>query len=110
MKSLFIIVVAFACLPLFSTSLSHATSQSIVISEFRTRGTNGGNDEFIEIANASSAPVNLAGWNVSASNASGDVTVRANLNSVTLNPGCFYLLTNSNTNGYSGTVLGNQTY
>ena len=49
-------------------SVSAQSGTSIVISEFRFRGTNGGNDEFIELFNASMAPVNVGGWMVRASN------------------------------------------
>jgi lamin tail-like protein len=90
-----------------------AISTSILISEFRTRGPNGGNDELIELFNASSAPVNIGGWQVKGSNSLGGVSVRATINSgVLLNPGCHYLLTNSNSIGgpYSGGVQGDQPY
>lgn len=95
------------------TSRSIATSSTIVISEFRTRGPNGGNDEFIELYNLSSSPVNISGWFVKGSNSSGTTSTRANINGGTiLNPGCHYLLTNSSPSGgpYSGSVPGNQTY
>ena len=48
--------------------VSAQSGTSIVISEFRFRGTNGGNDEFIELFNASMAPVNVSGWMIRASN------------------------------------------
>jgi Lamin Tail Domain len=95
------------------TPPSRAVSSTIVISEFRTRGPNGGNDEFIELYNLSSSPVNISNWQVKGSNSSGTVTVRATINSgTTLNPGCHYLLTNLNSSGgpYSGPVPGNQTF
>ena len=37
-------------------------SSTVVISEFRVRGPNGGSDEFIELYNLSSSPVNIGGW------------------------------------------------
>src|SRR5205085_8942352 len=89
------------------------TSTTVVISEFGTRGPNGGNDEFIELYNLSSSPVNIGGWDIKGSNSSGTVTVRATISSgTTLNPGCHYLLANSNSQGgpYSGPVTPNQTY
>ena len=88
-------------------------SSTVVISEFRTRGPNGANDEFIELYNLSSSSVNISGWQVKGSNASGTVTTRATINSgIILNPGCYYLLTNPNSSGgpYSGSVPGNQTF
>jgi hypothetical protein len=90
-----------------------AGSTNIVISEFRVRGPNGGNDEFIELYNLSSAPVAIGGWKVNGSNNAGTTTTRATITAgVVLNPGCHYLLTNTATSGgpYSGTVTGDQTY
>jgi Lamin Tail Domain len=88
-------------------------SSTIVISEFRTRGPNGGNDEFIELYNLSSSPINISGWEIKGSNNTGTVSTRAVINNgVVLNSGCHYLLTNSNPTGgpYSDAVAGNQTY
>ncbi len=88
-----------------------AQSTTVVISEFRTGGSGGGNDEFIELLNISSSPVNISGWKVKGSNNTGGGTSppRATIPANTiLEPGQFYLLTNSN--GYSGSVPGNQTY
>src|SRR5687767_1502859 len=91
----------------------HATSSTVVISEFRVRGPNGGNDEFIELYNLSSAPVDMSGWKVRGSNATGGISDRATVPAGTvLGPGCFYLLTNVGTSGgpYSGAVAGDQSY
>jgi hypothetical protein len=88
-------------------------SSNIVISEFRTRGPNGGSDEFIELYNLSGAAVNIGGWKIKGSNNLGSVSTRVTITTgVVLNPGCHYLVTNSSTSGgpYSGSVPGNQTY
>lgn len=86
----------------------------VVISEFRFRGTNGGNDEFIELFNASAASVNVGGWLLRASNNTIPPTVatRATIPAGTvINPGCFYLAVNNNASAsYSGTVPGNLSY
>ena len=91
-----------------------ASTSGVVISEFRTRGPAGGNDEFIELRNAGSAPVNISGWLLQgcSSSAPGNPTTRATVNAgVTLSPGQSYLFTNSTAPGaYSGTVPGDQTY
>lgn len=90
-----------------------AISTTIVISEFRVRGPNGGSDEFVELYNASTSPVDISGWKLRGSNAAGTVGTRVTINAgVTLAPGCHYLLTNSSTSGgpYSGAVVGDQTY
>src|SRR6185503_16409965 len=96
-----------------AVSLYAVPSTSVVISEFRVRGPSGGSDEFVELFNLSSAPVNIGGWNIRGSNAAGAVSVRATITTGTiLGPGCFYLVTNSSSSGgpYSGSVPGNQTY
>ena len=86
-------------------------STDIVISEFRVRGLSGGNDEFIELRNTASTPVAIGGWQVRGSNNAGTTSTRATIDSgVTLQPGGVYLLTNSGSNGYSGSVAGDQTY
>jgi predicted extracellular nuclease len=93
--------------------VAQAISTNIVISEFRVRGPNGGSDEFIELYNLSSSPVNIGGWKINGSNNAGSTSTRVTISSgVTLNPGCHYLVTNSSTSGgpYSGSVAGNQTY
>lgn len=88
-----------------------AASTTVVISEFRTRGPGGGNDEFIELYNRSANAVNIGGWKINGSNSSGTISTRATIPAnTTLNPGCRYLLTNSASGGYSGATAGDQTY
>jgi uncharacterized repeat protein (TIGR01451 family) len=91
--------------------VSKGISINVVISEFRVRGPNGGNDEFVEIYNLSSSAVNIGGWKMKGSNNSGTTSTRATVAAgVTLNPGCHFLFTNTAASGYSGAVPGNQTY
>jgi|GEM_PF-1053380 len=86
-------------------------SANIVISEFRVRGPQGPNDEFIELYNLSASAVNIGGWKIKASSGSGAVSVRVTIpDGTTLNPGCHYLVTNTGPNGYSGAVTGDLTY
>ncbi len=90
-----------------------AISSNIVISEFRTRGPNGGNDEFIELYNLSGSDVDISGWKINGSNSAGSTSTRLTVAAGTiLNPGCYYLATNSSKTGgpYSGSVPGNQAY
>lgn len=88
-----------------------ALAAQVVISEFRTRGPNGGNDEFVEIHNTTASPINIGGWKLWGSNASATVSVRATVpEGVSLPPGCYYLFTNSAASGYSGAVAGDLTY
>lgn len=107
--SLLAILVGVVVLP----TVASASSTSVVISEFRTRGPNGGNDEFIELYNRSSSVIDISGWKVNGSNDAGTTGTRATIPAgTTLGWGCHYLLTNSATSGgpYSGAVLGDQTY
>jgi len=90
-----------------------ATSSTVVISEFRVRGPNGGSDEFVELYNLSASPVAIGGWKINGSNNAGTISTRVTIGaSVVLNPGCHFLATNSSANGgpYSGAVPGDQTY
>ena len=103
-----------ALLPPMQESTSAQAGAAIVISEYRFRGPLGGNDEFIELFNRGTEPVNLGGWTIRASNnnippvLAARVTIAAN---TIINPGCFFLAVNTNSQGgYSGGVPGNQTY
>ncbi|HMJ97021.1 MAG TPA: lamin tail domain-containing protein [Thermoleophilaceae bacterium] len=82
----------------------------IVISEFRTRGPAGGNDEFVELRNRSAARVDISGWRLQgcAAGAPGDTSNRATVGSdVFLPAGGSYLFAHT---GYSGTVAPDETY
>lgn len=98
----------------FSAMGAGTASAQVVISAFRVTGPSGGNDEFVEIQNTSSSPVNISGWklrgcaNGSPGNVSDRVSVPA---SVTLGAGQFYLFVNNTAgNGYSGATPGDRTY
>ncbi len=84
----------------------------IVISEFRTRGPSGGNDEFIELRNRSSQPVDISGWALrGCASASGAASTRATVgDDVRLAAGASYLFANNGAAGYSGPVEPDQTY
>src|SRR6185503_15337311 len=98
-------------LPLYFATRVQAVSTNVVISEFRVRGPQGGNDEFVELYNLSAAPVAIGGWNIRGSNNAAGVSIRATITAGTIiQPGCHYLLTNAAASGYSGAVPGNQTY
>jgi predicted extracellular nuclease len=88
-----------------------APPNEIVISEFRTRGPAGGNDEYVELRNRSATPVEISGWRLQgcSSGAPGTATNRVVVGSdILLAPGGSYLFANSQ--GYSGTVAPDETY
>lgn len=82
-----------------------------VISEFRTHGPQGGNDEFIEIYNPTDAPIDVTGWKIYGSNSSGSTSARLTITANTvLLPHRHFLAVNTATGGYSGSVTGDGTY
>src|SRR5688500_3829598 len=83
---------------------------NIVISEFRSRGPNGGNDEFVELYNPTANPIDITGWKLNSwSPSSGMTATRATLPSFILQPGQHYLLANSNAGG-RGSITPDLTY
>ena len=95
---------------LFAASLP-ALAADLTISNFRVRGPAGGNDEFVELHNGSGAPLDVGGFALLASNASGTTGTRATLPAgTTIAPGCYLLLTNTASSGYSGSVGGDVDY
>lgn len=109
-SAVMILALVLAALPMQRVG---AVSTDVVISEFRVRGPNGAADEFVELYNLSSSPVNIGGWLIRGSNSSAFISTRATIPlGTTLNPGCYYLVTNSSTSGgpYSGAVPGDLTF
>ncbi|MEE4176256.1 MAG: chitobiase/beta-hexosaminidase C-terminal domain-containing protein [Bacteroides sp.] len=101
-KISFLKTLAFALL-LFSFSLS-AWSQ-VVISQVYGGGGNSGatlKNDFIEIFNQSSEPVNLAGWSVQYASSTGTSWQVTQLTDFTLQPGQYYLVQQAQ--GSGGTV------
>ena len=93
-----------------SVSAGHASASGVVISEFRFRGPAGGNDEFVELANVGTAPVDISGWRLEGcAGASGSPSLRTTVPSnVVLEPGEHFLFVNSG--AYSGAVPADATY
>jgi hypothetical protein len=108
-----IVGLALAVVVLAGAAPALTSSNGVVISEFRFRGPVGGNDEYVELMNAGSGPVSIAGWQLQGcasgtGAASSRVTVPAG---VTLQAGEHYLFVNNNaTGGYSGSVPGDLGY
>jgi predicted extracellular nuclease len=84
----------------------------IVISEFRTRGPAGGNDEFVELRNRSATRVEISGWRLQGcASGSGAASNRVTVGSDTfLSAGGSYLFANDASGGYTGTVAPDATY
>lgn len=83
----------------------------LLISEFRTRGPSGASDEFVEIYNPTTSTVTIGGLKIRASNGTGTISDRVTITAgTTLGSGCHYLVANSASGGYSGSVAANQTY
>src|SRR5207247_4517603 len=81
----------------------------IVISEFRTRGPGGASDEFVELYNNSDSAFDVSGWKIRSSSSGGAVTTRVTIAASTTIPARGHFLATATT-GYSGTVVGDQTY
>lgn len=86
--------------------VAFASPSGVVISELRAGGPAGGNDEFVELLNTSSAPVAIGGWKLQGcASGSGAPSDRVAIPSgTTLPAGGRYLLANTAPSGYSGTV------
>ena len=81
----------------------------VVISEFRTTGPSGSEDEFIELYNRTNSPVDVTNWEIWKSSGCGtDTSNVATIGAVTLFAGQRYLLGNSS--GYTGAVGLDQSY
>jgi hypothetical protein len=95
----------------FVTKLNSNGPPPVVICEFRARGTGGSNDEFIEIYNTASCAIDVSGWKLkSSNNAAGINTLVIIANGTIIPAGGHFLATNNASNGYSGSVPGDQTY
>ena len=80
-------------------------STNIVISELRFSGPNGSGDEFIELFNLGDADIEIGGWTMWASGASGDTTILRTTIPVNaksnVKSGCKYLLAFGGFSNYS---------
>lgn len=81
----------------------------VTIAETRFRGASGAGDEFVEIRNVSTSPVDVSGWRLQACAAtSGNPSNRATVPASTvLAPGMSWLFAHT---GYAGSVAADQTY
>src|SRR3954453_20347445 len=108
-----IVGLAFAVVVLAGAAPALTSSNGVVISEFRFRGPVGGNDEFVELMNTGSGPVDISAWALQGcSSTTGAASSRATVPAgVTLQAGEHYLFVNNPaTGGYSCSVPGDRTY
>src|SRR4051794_12942194 len=108
-----IVGLALAVVVLAGATPALTSSNGVVISELRFRGPAGGNDEFVELMNTGSGPVDISAWALQGcSSTTGAASSRATVPAgVTLQAGEHYLFVNNTaTGGYSGSVPGDRTY
>ncbi|MFA9271107.1 MAG: lamin tail domain-containing protein, partial [Baekduiaceae bacterium] len=66
---------------------SMAAAAPVVISEFRTQGPQGGNDEFVEIRNTTSSSIDISNWRLAGcASTSGNPSTRATVGTGTTLP------------------------
>ena len=89
-----------------------AAAAPVVISEFRTQGPQGGNDEFVEIRNTTGAAIDISDWRLAGcASSSGNPSTRATIGAGTSLPaGGSFLFVNTAASGYSGSVPGDASY
>jgi beta-lactamase superfamily II metal-dependent hydrolase/DNA/RNA endonuclease YhcR with UshA esterase domain len=83
---------------------------TILISEFRFRGTNGANDEFVELYNNSDAAISIGGYILKRSNGSGAINTQATILAGTTIPARGHYLIGNAAAGAPNSALFNQTY
>lgn len=89
---------------LFLLFITTSAWSQVVISQVYGGGGNSGatlKNDFIEIFNRSSEPVNLAGWSVQYASATGSTWQVTNLTNFTLQPGQYYLIQQAQGSGGS---------
>lgn len=91
---------------------SMAAAAPVVISEFRTQGPQGGNDEFVEIRNTTGSAVDISNWRLAGcASSSGNPSTRVTIGAGTSLPaGGSFLFANTAASGYSGSVSPDATY
>src|SRR6185295_14897704 len=87
-----------------------ASGTPIVISEFRTRGPNGANDEFVEIYNNTDAAIAIGGFTLRGSNNAGTASVRATIPAGAILPARRHYLFVNAAAGAPNAALADQTY
>ncbi len=90
---------------LFSTSVE---AENVVISEIKTAGSGGADDEWIELYNPTDLPVDLSGWSIQYRGGEGESFYKKNFTSTSTIPAKgFFLIANSS---YSGGVVPDMNY
>lgn len=88
--------------------MAQGANAPIVISEVRTRGSAGASDEFVEIFNTTTEPIDISGYTLRGSSNAGATSIRATVPAgTTLQSRQYYLFVNAS---YNDAVPGNQTF
>jgi hypothetical protein len=83
----------------------------ILISEYRLHGPSGANDEFVELFNPGTVDADVSGWRLRSSNNGATMSALTTMPPGTrIGAGCFFLIANTTTSGYSGGVTPDRTY
>ncbi|HNE06582.1 MAG TPA: lamin tail domain-containing protein, partial [Anaerolineales bacterium] len=86
-----------------------ADELNVFISEFRVRGPNGADDEFVEIFNATGGSISLNGWKLRKSSGCGSTLADlTTIGAINIAPGQYYLIAKSGS--YSGSTTADLLY
>ena len=86
-----------------------ADELNVFISEFRVRGPNGADDEFVEIFNATGGSISLNGWKLRKSSGCGSTSPDlTTIGAINIAPGQYYLIAKSGS--YSGSTTADLLY
>jgi Putative Ig domain/Lamin Tail Domain len=92
-------------------SSAAAISPNVVISQFQTRGTNGVNDEFVELYNRSTTAVDIGLWGLGETDGVNFFGLVQVPSGTILGSRCHYLFANNGPSGYdNGAVPADQTF
>jgi hypothetical protein len=99
-----------ASVTLTGLALNVSVGHTVLISEFRFRGPNGANDEFVEIYNNTDASIDIGGYTLRGSNNAGTVSIRATVAAGAILPPHGHFLFVNGAAGTPNAARANQTY
>lgn len=111
-RNVLMLAVAAVSLLALAVPANAVPSLTVVINEVQTRGDAGALDEFVEIQNVGTSPVDINGWRMLGCNSTGSIVTRVvigdEVQEPPLQPGESFLMVNRN--AYNGPVLGDDSY